>query len=93
MTRRLWIRAHALPDVEALARKNGGISGTLKLAVVAQRLSPDPNAMVVVHIPDELVTILSADGYLTMCGKVLAPGEEPPYLGSDPGLTEAEGVD
>ena len=28
---------------------------------------------------------VSRDGYLIACGKVLADGEEPPYLGSDPG--------
>lgn len=82
MTRRLWIRAHALRYLADLASRHG-------MAATGSGKRRDPNDMIVVEIPDELAPLVMRDGYLLAAGKVLNDGEEPPYLGSDPGTMEA----
>lgn len=96
--KRLWIRAHAVAEVRALATKIASDTKNPELAIFAVDLfastqhliDRDLNAMLVVEIPDDLAAAVMADGYLILAGKVLEEGEEPPYVGSDPGLTEGE---
>lgn len=83
--KRLWIRAHALNEVEILARRN---RLPVEFRVIAA--DTDPNSMVVVEVDDALAEAVARSNFLRASGKVLAENESPPYVGSDPPLSEEE---
>lgn len=76
--KRLWIRRHALANVEDLARRHG-FAADLGTVATAR----NPNDMVVVEVSDDLAAVVAQDGYLMAAGKVLRDGEEPPYVGEE----------
>lgn len=87
--KRLWIRAHALPEVADIA--NRMMFGKSAQATMTLRYDTDDgNAMVVLEVPTEVADKVSRSAFLHTCGKILAEGEDPPYVGSDPPLTEEE---
>lgn len=87
--KRLWIRAHALGTVHHLATLYGTKDVAERLDQT-MRQTTDPNRMVVVDIDDDLAAAVQRDGFFRASGKVLEEGEEPPYLGNDPPLSEEE---
>jgi hypothetical protein len=81
--KRLWIRAHALNEVEQIANRLKSFEDNVTLGKAKYAAFPNINDMIVVEITDELAAAVARDAFLMTAGKVLADGEKPPYLGAD----------